>query len=153
MKLASQPFRRNLRANPDPRNVLSTCTHCASLGSAGTLANSFLSYHILVNKAVSCSYELFCATARLYLSCFQSLPHSFYCHGGGGASPITTTGQPVLGGAPATRSHGLAVQGSQHRLGAVRGINAHVLGGEVAGPIARAGRAGVQVHHDGYMVR
>ena len=40
-----------------------------------------------------------------------------------------------------------------HRLGAVAGVNAHVLRGEVAGPVACAGRAGVQVHHDGHMAR
>jgi len=40
-----------------------------------------------------------------------------------------------------------------HRLGAIARVNPHVLRGEVAGPVARAGCAGVQVHYDGHMVR
>ena len=38
-------------------------------------------------------------------------------------------------------------------LGAVGSIDAHVLRSEVASPIPRAGSAGVQVHHNGNMVR
>ena len=44
--------------------------------------NSFASYHIPANPAVSCDYALFCTTARRHPSYFQWLPHSFYRHGG-----------------------------------------------------------------------
>src|SRR5260370_7370047 len=43
--------------------------------------------------------------------------------------------------------------GSAHRLGAIAGIDADILRGEVAGPVAGARIARVQVHHDGHMVR
>src|SRR6267143_708814 len=92
MKLAPQPVRRNLPGKPAPN--VSTCVHCAPVNSARTLTNSFASYHILVSPAVSYNYALFCPPARRYLSSFQWLPHSFYCHGGGyprpalGACPI-----------------------------------------------------------------
>ncbi len=60
----------------------------------------------------------------------------------------------VSGGPTPTESCQLtAGRAFRRTLGAVRGINSHVLRGEVAGPVARAGRAGVQVHHDGHMVR
>ena len=52
-------------------------THCPL-----SFFNSFASYHIPANPAVSCDYALFCATARRYPSCSQWLPHSFYRHGG-----------------------------------------------------------------------
>ncbi len=44
-------------------------------------------------------------------------------------------------------------KGSPHRLGAIRSIDADIFRSEVAGPVARAGRAGVQMHHNGDMVR
>src|SRR6266446_9167749 len=87
MESALQPVRRNLRAKPAPPN-LSTCARCASIDSARTLTNFFVSYHILVNPAVSYNYALFCATARRYLSYSQWLPHSFYRHGGGTPRPL-----------------------------------------------------------------
>jgi hypothetical protein len=43
--------------------------------------NSFASYHIPATPAVSCSYALFCATARRYPLPFQALAHSFHRHG------------------------------------------------------------------------
>src|SRR5260370_25207023 len=43
--------------------------------------------------------------------------------------------------------------GSAHRLGAIAGIDADILRGEVAGPVAGARIARVQVHHDGHLVR
>ena len=49
--------------------------------------------------------------------------------------------------------HSLGTVAGPHRSRAIASINADVLRREVAGPVARAGRAGVQVHHDGYMVR
>ena len=42
---------------------------------------------------------------------------------------------------------------SPYRLGAIRRIDADILRREIARPVARAGRAGMQVHHDGHMVR
>ena len=57
-----------------------------------------------------------------------------------------------------TGSNGIAAleEGAQPRaqtvLGAVGRIDADVLRGEVAGPVACAGGAGVQVHHDGHVV-
>src|SRR6266481_8896858 len=87
MESALQPVRRNLRVKSAPPN-LSTCARCASIDSARTLTNFFVSYHILVNPAVSYNYALFCATARRYLSYSQWLPHSFYRHGGGGTESV-----------------------------------------------------------------
>ena len=48
--------------------------------------------------------------------------------------------------------HWLGAIGSPHRLGAITGIDPHVLRREVAGPVARARSARVQVHHNGNMV-
>src|SRR5260370_41208176 len=42
--------------------------------------------------------------------------------------------------------------GSTHRLGAVAGIDADILRGEVAGPVTGACIASVQVYHDRHMV-
>jgi hypothetical protein len=53
-------------------------------------SNSFASYYIHVNPAVSCNYALFCAMAVRYPSHFQSFPHSFYRHGGGTLYPERT---------------------------------------------------------------
>ena len=44
--------------------------------------NSLASYYIHVTLPASCTYTLFCATARVYLPYSQQLPHSFYRHGG-----------------------------------------------------------------------
>jgi len=43
--------------------------------------------------------------------------------------------------------------GSTHRLGAIAGIDADILRGEIAGPVTGARIACVQVHYDGHMVR
>ena len=74
----------------------------------------------------------------------------------------TDHGEPQQSPAPPGRHHGSRPIGSLHRLGAVRGphrlgaiagIDADIFRSEVAGPVTRAGRAGVQVHHDGNVVR
>jgi hypothetical protein len=46
-----------------------------------------------------------------------------------------------------------SVAAGTHRLGAIGSVNAHVLRREIAGPVTGARVAGVQVHHDGHMVR
>ena len=97
MESALQPVRRNLRVKSAPPN-LSTCARCASIDSARTLTNFFVSYHILVNPAVSHNYALFCATARRYLSYSQWLPHSFYRHGGGTPPSSTLGACPIRSG-------------------------------------------------------
>ncbi len=59
----------------------------------------------------------------------------------------------VSGPTPTESCQRTAGRAFRRPLGPVRGINSHVLGREVAGPVARAGRARVQVHHDGHVVR
>src|SRR5258708_5412447 len=58
------------------------------------------------------------------------------------AFKINTYEKPRGGGAP-----------SRLRLGAIRGVDPHVLRGEVASPVTGAGIARVEVHHDGHMIR
>ena len=69
--------------------------------------------------------------------------------GAQGSLPPKSRGNSRPLGSP----HRLRAIRRPHQLGAIAGIDADVLGREVAGPVARAGRAGVQVHHDGHMVR
>ena len=51
------------------------------------------------------------------------------------------------------RSRRSGAIGGTHRLGAIRGIDADVLRGEVARPIPGGGRTVVQMHDDGHVIR
>jgi len=59
--------------------------------------------------------------------------------------PVLECSQRLRGRAEARLAYALASRG----LGAVGGVDADVFGGEVAGPVAGGGWAGVEMEHDG----
>src|SRR6266446_2527967 len=63
----------------------------------GGHTNFLVSYHMLVNAAVSYNYALFCTTARRLLQCFQSFAHSFVVDRGWGGIQSSFASAVTLG--------------------------------------------------------
>ena len=57
---------------------------CSVILATRSCVSSFLLITSLQPKYFDELMDFFCATAALYLLQYQSVPHSFYCHGGGG---------------------------------------------------------------------
>src|SRR6266436_2017210 len=105
-------------ARPPRLFPISASTQCP-LRLGGILcpsrSNSFVSYHIPVNPAVSCNYALFCATARRYPFCNQSSAHSFVVDGGG-RGVLQTNGRLLLQALPGALENPRGLLVKQHKI-------------------------------------